>query len=384
MLTRRELLASLAALSGCGTQPQARAESFFTVGQRNGRWFLFDPAGTPTFSIGLNHIDSTTLRLPAGGDVWRERFGNSERRFIEEGVRPDLIDWGFNCVGWNQEVVIRGESLSEGGILHRHSRSWTPEEYRWLDLPYCHMLPFIASHQWDRETKLPDIRSAEFEEWCDYVARADCARLADDPNLVGYFYTDCPIWVHSRVEHKPAIFDPELLKTEAGRKELFDLATHYYRVIHDAVCRYDKNHLLLGDRYEARRPLSEEVIRASVPYVDVLCFQDFGPIDEVTANFRKWHDLTGLPVILADASARQADAPKLQTYSQKMEALRELDFCVGWHLCGAYLRNTARKRGIRTEAFEPDEAFIAELKRVNHETHEYIAAQANPADGSDA
>ena len=54
--------------------------------------------------------------------------GNSERRFIEEGVRRDLLDWGFNCLGWNQEVVIRGESLPGGGILHRHSRSFTPEE----------------------------------------------------------------------------------------------------------------------------------------------------------------------------------------------------------------------------------------------------------------
>lgn len=293
-------------------------------------------------------------------------------------MRPDLLDWGFNCVGWNQEVVIRGERLTEGGVLHRHSRSWTPEEYRTLGLPYCHLLPVIESHQWEYESKLPDIRSVEFAEWCDYVARTDCARMADDPNLIGYFYTDCPIWIHSRrPEYKPPIFDPELLDTDAGKKELFDLATTYYRVIHDAVRRYDPNHLLLGDRYEGRQPLAEEVLRAAVPYTDVLSFQNFGPIAEVAESFEHWHGVTGLPVLLADANARlSSEGAERETYTEKIRTLRELDHCVGWHLCGAYLKNTARQRGIRNERFELDEPFAEELRTANRETAEYIRQAA--------
>lgn len=377
-MKRRTFLAALG-LAGCASAPEsaAPADSFFTLGQRGGHWFFIDPGGEPAFSIGLNHIDSATLRFAESGDVWQTRFGNSERRFIEEGVRPDLLDWGFNCVGWNQEVVIRGTTLTEGGILHRHSRSWTPEEYRWLGLPYCHLLPFIESHQWEFESRLPDIRSVEFAEWCDYVARTDCARMADDPNLVGYSYTDCPIWVHSRrPEFKPAIYNPELLETEAGKRELFDLATHYYRTIHEAIRRYDPNHLILGDRYEGRRRLAEEVLKAAVPFVDVLSFQNFGPIAEVVESFEHWHEVTGLPVLLADASAAMADSPKLERYSEKIQALRELAGCVGWHLCGAYLRNTARQRGMRNERFEPDQAFIDEVRNANRETAEYVAELA--------
>ena len=377
-MKRRTFLAALG-LAGCASAPESPPppDSFFTLGQRGGHWFLIDPGGEPVFSIGLNHIDSATLRFAESGDVWQARFGNSERRFIEEGVHPDLLDWGFNCVGWNQEVVIRGERLTEGGILHRHSRSWTPEEYRWLGLPYCHLPPFIESHQWEYESRLPDIRSAEFAEWCDYVARTDCARMADDPNLIGYFYTDCPIWVHSRrPEYKPPIFDPEMLTTEAGKRELFDLATHYYRTIHDAIRRYDPNHLILGDRYEGRARLAEEVLKAAVPYVDVLSFQNFGPIAEVVESFEHWHEVTGLPLLLADASAAMADSPKLESYSAKIKALRELSGCVGWHLCGAYLRNTARQRGMRNERFEPDQAFIDEVRTANRETTEYVAELA--------
>ncbi|MDX1984136.1 MAG: hypothetical protein SFV51_27930 [Bryobacteraceae bacterium] len=369
MNRRGFLTATLAA----GMPAQIAKTRFFTVAQRRSHWFFVSPSGEPVFSIGLNHVDSATLRFASSGGVWRDRFGNSEERFIKEGVRKDLLAWGFNCLGWNQEVVIRGETLTEGGILHRHSRSWTPEEYRWLGLPYCHLLPFIESHQWEYESRLPDLRSREFEEWCDYVARTDCARMADDPNLIGYFYTDCPIWVHTRrPAAKPPIFDPALLKTDAGRKELFDLATHYYRTLHSAIRRYDPNHLILGDRYEARALLAEPVLRAAVPYIDVLSFQDFGPITEVAANFQRWHEITGKPVLLADASARQKDAPRLQPYALKIRTLRELDCCVGFHLCGAYLKNTARARGLRNERFEPDQPFIGEIVTANRETAAFV------------
>jgi hypothetical protein len=44
----------------------------------------------------------------------------------------------------------------------------------------------------------PSFFSRDFEDWCDYVARSQCARLADAQKLISYFYTDCPCWVHTR------------------------------------------------------------------------------------------------------------------------------------------------------------------------------------------
>jgi len=349
---------------------------FYSVGRRSGHWWFITPDGKPEFSVGMNHIDSATLRYEQSGNIWYERFGNSQERWLKEGVKKDLLDWGFNCIGWNQEVVIRGEHLTDGGVLHRHSRSFIFEEYQWADMPYCHMLPFIESHQWEFESRLPDIRSAEFEEWCDYTARADCARMKDDPKLIGYFYTDCPIWIHTRrPEYKPSIFNPELLKTEAGRKELFELATHYYKVTHDAIRRYDQNHLILGDRYEGRAPLAEEVLRAAVPFIDVLSFQNFGPIAEVAQSFRHWHDVTGLPVLLADAGGKKGGWQR-DTYSHKIKTLRELSCCVGWHLCGAYLRNHVRQAGVRDEKMQPDQTYIDEMTVANRETAAFVRETA--------
>ncbi len=324
-MRRRQFLATIpgailaaAATAVCGHAPQR----FFTLGERRARWWFITPEGEPFFSIGLNHIDPSPLRYLATGDLWQRKYGNSMERWLKEAVAPDLREWGFNSVGWTQEVVTRGPTN------HRHSRAFTFEEYQWLGLPYCHQLPFADFHQWEAETRHPDFASPEFAEWCDYVAREHCARMRDDPKLIGYFYLDCPTWIHTRPENtwKGPVFDPERLKSAAGRKALWELATRYYRITHEAIRRYDKVHLILGDRYEAGRPIAEEVVEAALPFVDVLSFQHFAKPELVAHNLAHWHQKTGKPVLLADhsVSIRLANGELRQDGSGYAETMRRL------------------------------------------------------------
>jgi hypothetical protein len=360
---------------------QLNSRGFFTVGRRNGRWWFVSPEGEAFFSIGLNHIDSATLRYTENGDLWRRKYGNSMERWLRK-VRGDLLEWGFNTVGWVQEVVTRHDRN------HRHSRNYTFEEYQWLDMPYCHMLPFIDSHQWENETIHPDIMGKSFEDWCDYVARAWCGRFSDDPKLIGYFYSDCPTWVHVREANKwkGPLFDPKRLETKAGRKELFELATRYYKVTHDAIRRYDKNHLILGDRYEARAALPEQVVRAAMPYVDVLSFQCFGGAKIVGEKLGHWAKFSDRPVLLADSSVRirsvsaggerKPHRQDPQGYADTMRELQRIPQCVGFHLCGAYTCNRVRRFGLRNERDEPDSEAVKGIAKVNQETAKWAEKAA--------
>lgn len=357
------------------TQPDPKG--FFTLDKRHGRWWLITPDDKPFFSVALNHIDSTSLRYTENLKIWREKYGNSQRRWIEEAVAPHLKSWGFNSVGWVQEVVTRGQTN------HRHSRNFTFEEYQWLGMPYCHMLPFADFHQWEAETRHPDFRSDGFRNWCDYVARAHCARMADDPNLIGYFYVDCPTWVHTRPmnDWKGPLFDPAKLESWAGRKALFEMATQYYRVTHDAIRRYDKHHLILGDRYEANAPLPMQVIDAARHLVDVLSFQDFR---QPVAHLADWHEKTRKPVLWADGahgiSATDHSGPYHNDrysrndgrwYAEVLAGLRKNPGCVGAHLCGAYLRNRVRRRGLLDEQERPDDENTALIQAANLETQRW-------------
>ena len=358
-------LALLAAPPGASA-----VQGFFRVGRRGDHWWFLTPAGEPFFSIGMNHIDPAVLMYPENIARWRDKYGDDRKRWIQTRVAPDLASWGFNSIGWTQEVVLR--TKTDGA---RHSRSFTYEEYQWAGMPYCHMLPFVEAHEWDFESPIPDFFGSYFEDWCDYVARSHCAEMADDPKLIGYFYVDCPTWVHTRTAKKAPIFDPGLLGSEAGRKKLFELATRYYKLTHDAVRRYDPHHLILGDRYEAKAALPEEVLKAAVPYVDVLSFQYFDDQTKVCPDFERWHALTGLPVLLADASVpgRNARTRPEAGYAPMMRGLRETAGCVGWHLCGAYLRNRVRNFGLLDERERPDTALVEAIRAANRETAQYVA-----------
>jgi len=337
---------------------------YFTVGKRAGHWWFITPEGEPFFSIGMNHIDSSALRYPDSGRVWWETYGNSEKRWIQERVAPDLHDWGFNSIGWVQEVVTRKPGN------HRHSRNFTFEEYGWADMPYCHLLPFTETHQWEVETRHPDVFSEGFEEWCDFVARKECAVMAEDPRLIGYFYVDCPAWVHCQKNNpKGPWFDPATLESEAGREELARMAERYYKVTHDAIRRYDPHHLILGDRYEGKARLPDEILKAAMPYVDVLSFQHFSTPEEICPDFERWHALTGKPVLLADACAPKREAAG---YAPMVRALRALPCCVGWHVCGAYLRNRCRGHGFRDERDELIEPLVSAAREANLETRQCV------------
>ncbi len=382
---RRLLVDGLALAAGLGLSPlrlvsqeasstrattQLEPEGFFTLGQRQGHWWFVDPAGKPFFSIGLNHFDPASLRYPENIDIWREKYGGSTIRWIRESVAPNLKAWGFNTVGWVQEVSVRE---------WRHSRSFTVDEYRALEMPYCHLLPFMESHQWEKHTVHYDFRSADWQEWCDYLARSHCAELADDPNLIGYFYSDCPTWIHERPlnEWRGPIFDPERLESEAGRRELTELAYHYYKTTHDAIRRYDRHHLILGDRYEANAPIALQVIQAASLFVDVLSFQDFR---DPVKHLDEWHRKTGKPVLLADAARiRWQTAPGEFTpndgawYAETLAELFENPGCVGFHLCGAYQRNKARRYGLLDEMENPDTEQVEMMTVANRRIDRLMA-----------
>jgi len=369
--TRRQILFG-AATAAIGRPADAKP-SFYHAERQKGRWWLIDPNGRRFFSLGLNHIDASPLRYQESGDLWQRKYGNSMERWLKQAVRPDLLAWGFNSVGWTQEVVIIRPTIQ------RHSPTFTYEEYQWLGLPYCHLLPFAEIHQWDAEVRPPDFFSAGFAEWCDYVARSQCARLAGDDKLIGYFYTDCPTWVHTRPHNawKGPLFDPEQLKTEAGRKRLLALATRYYQVTHDAIRRYDRNHLIMGDRYEAQAPVPDQVLEAARPFVDVFSFQHFGPVEKIRADLDRFANATGKPVLLADSAGGVplADGVKRNDpakYAATLTALREVPGCVGFHLCGAYLRNRARNRGLLGPDEIPDREAIAGITAANREMSEWV------------
>jgi hypothetical protein len=109
----------------------------------------------------------------------------------------------------------------------------------------------------------------------------------------------------------------------------------------------------------------------------VLSFQDFRqPVEHLS----HWHRESGKPVLWADG-ARGIKQPGGWSrndgsfYARALAGLRENPGCVGAHLCGAYLRNRVRRRGLLDEEERPDSEMIARIAQANRETAEWVERQ---------
>lgn len=360
--TKLTFLASGALLFSSFSKKDPR---FFSLKKQGSGWTLLAPNGRPFYSLGINHLSNAVLKYPENQHIWYEKYGNSQKKWLK-AVHKNLKSWGFNTVGWTADVVTKEKDS------HKHSRPYTYEEYQWLDMPYCHRLPFAEIHHYESDVKNPDFFSKGFAEWCDYVAREYCTQFARDEKLIGYFYADCPAWIHTRKEAawKGPLFDPELLETESGKKELFRIATKYYQTCHDAIRRYDKHHLILGDRYEAKRPWSKIVFDAAKPYVDVISFQFFASGPELEKGLNEFARLTAMPILLADFGVPDYStweqgyiSNDWKKYGEVLRHLPNIPANIGAHFCGAYLRNRQRKYGILDERDEANPLEINLLKK---------------------
>ena len=104
--------AGLMGVAGIAQRPAFGTTSrYFTVQEFDGRHLFATPGGEPFFAISFNHIDSSAMRYPENIHLWQDRYGASEERWIKGRVAPDLKAWGFNSIGWNQEVVLRRAPL---------------------------------------------------------------------------------------------------------------------------------------------------------------------------------------------------------------------------------------------------------------------------------
>ncbi|MEM7395168.1 MAG: agarase, partial [Verrucomicrobiota bacterium] len=115
-------------------------------------------------------------------------------------------------------------------------------------------------------------------------------------------------------------------------------------------------------------PIAMEVIDAAKPYIDVLSFQDFrDPVKHLDA----WHRKTGKPVLLADSAGIRWRSKAFYKpnngawYAETLEALHKNPGCIGFHLCGAYQRNKARRRGLLDEQENPDSEHVDLMKAAN-------------------
>ena len=167
-------------LYGGWTGLRFEATDYFRLDQAHGRWWFVTPAGHAFLSHGVNHVGEGLLKYPYNRDHWAKQFGLSsvgDADFLAhfyEKVRRDMV-----ATGWNTLSCHNPDHLFE------HVRQPYIPTVRFVDI--CHWMT-------PKSEDFLDVWSAEFETHCDGIAREWVAPRAEDPYLLGYSMTDCPVW----------------------------------------------------------------------------------------------------------------------------------------------------------------------------------------------
>jgi len=323
--------------SGCGgfMYLRGKATGFFHLERLNGVWWLIDPAGYAFLSKGVNHVSFDGDYSPGLGYSPYNRAASRKyggvNAWAEASVKR-LRVFGFNTIG-----------------------AWSSRETFDKGMPYTIILDIAsqAGSEW-LSGRVTDYFSELFEKAADEIARRECLPRAGDPYLLGYFtdnelrwgpdwrspnhlfddYLSLPPeapgkqalvkYLEGKYENVSALnekwntsfnsFDdilriyelPSSGPVDSDRMGFLEaVARRYFQVCHDAIRKYDQNHLILGCRF-AFRP-ADEVLRACVGHVDVVSINNYS-MEPPVEDLRRVNEITGLPVILTEFSFKAMDS----------------------------------------------------------------------------
>jgi hypothetical protein len=157
------------------------------------RWWLVTPLGNAFLSFGINHLHADLWQQDFSREAWQKQLGvdNLEdwSKFapaLRAWFLKTCREWGFNTAGVHTSLQVINN----------------PEPA----LAYLQPIRFVDIPHW--KTEIPDgnfldVFADAFARRCDGMAKS--AAAPDDPFLVGYTMTDCPLLTEEDCRERPDV-----------------------------------------------------------------------------------------------------------------------------------------------------------------------------------
>lgn len=270
--------------------PSAAEQSAIGLSEIDGRTWLIDSSGQPFFAHGVTHLNTRHTENVVG---------------VAEAIR----ELGFNAFGYGCPPVLKAT------LPYLDGRQFVPMSlYRTTDKSFGFVDIFDPSVQ------------AELEQAMEAMCRAN----RDNPNLIGYYWTDMGAWHldnptgQNWVDHirdlpvdSPGqnVYQRFLSSWSGDDTAALDLAflrriaAEYFRGLGESNRRFDPDHLIFGDRFSFDTSIPE-VLEEIMPYVDAIAVQPrFNP-GFPRKEYDRIHRITGKPIIICDFAIRFEEAGK--------------------------------------------------------------------------
>ena len=178
---------------GGWTGKKFKATGFFRV-EQDRRWWLVTPEGNAFLSFGINHCFTDLFKQDYNKEAWQKRLGVKDLN--SEAFGPALRSWFLDtCRGYGFNTVGVHNSLH---VLNAPQPS----------IPYLQPIRFVDIPHWKPEipdSNFRDVFSEEFALHCDRLAKQIAAPLKNDPYLLGYAMTDCPLLTEEDCRERPDV-----------------------------------------------------------------------------------------------------------------------------------------------------------------------------------
>ncbi len=255
-----------------------KATGFFHTGQKDGKWWLFTPQGDGFYAVGVGHVNyfahwCEKLGYAPMHKIVEKKYGNEET-WDKEALKR-LREWGFNTL-----VAGNSDSLRHKEFPHT--------EFLNMGTDFAFADTLVPKDNW---TGFPNVFNPRFEKFCDKKARQVCAKMKDDPWLIGYYIDneldwfgkapkgDLRNWALARPADDPAHVAAEKCDADGFARLL---AEKYFSITCAAIRKYDPNHLILGCRFAGHAPA--DIWDICGKYCDVVTVNVYPRVDFETGD----------------------------------------------------------------------------------------------------
>ena len=226
----------------------------FKIEKIEGRYWLVKPSGQPIFTHGITHASNQYAKL-------------NYHKFSQACKSVGFNAYGYGC----------------------------PEPLR-QDMPFIdswnHLVP-ISYYRGKNGVQFLDIFDSKIQKKLEYGVKAKCLSSRENPNTIGYCWTDLGSWALENPSGKNWVdfirkLPPntpgqkayqKFIKTWEGSSEkqrdlafLRIIAKEYFKVVGNAQRKHAPNHLVFGERFGINslsiyRTIVPEVLEEMLPYV---------------------------------------------------------------------------------------------------------------------
>ena len=267
---------------------EGEATGFFHLQKFGDKHFLVTPDGHGYRALGINHFHNMTSR-------------------DYDAAIDRIRDWGFNA------------------------GCYQGPRWMWTKYPYTKGINLVPTCVWKDNTafSFKDVFDADVLAEMESEVRNIVEPQAENKMLIGYFWTDIPVWTRKR-NGGWINFYQSLPEDSAGGKKwsqwkaanprapeddfLVEIAKQLYAKGHEFIRKYDKNHLIFGDRYH-EVDIPDDIVHEALPYIDAIAIQptsrefNFEFYDSVYQKY-------GKPIYIADHVSSFATAEHPVTMGQ--------------------------------------------------------------------